>query len=65
MSRKEGVNADDGKTGFNIMGGDLSDTQTTEHNLKDAKTLYTVIESKKLWEFGEGETSAPQTLTQV
>jgi hypothetical protein len=65
MSRKEGVNADDANSGKKKAGGDLSDTQTTEHNLKDAKTLYTVIESKKLWEFGEGETSAPQTLTQV
>ncbi|MBQ0791223.1 MAG: hypothetical protein KBT81_01675, partial [Oleispira antarctica] len=62
MSRKEGVNADDGDSGRVRA---RTNESKSDHNLKDAKTLYTVIESKKLWEFGEGETSAPQTLTQV
>jgi hypothetical protein len=62
ISRKEGVNADKGKVGGQRQRGD---ERKSDHNLKDAKTLYTVIESKRLWEFGEGETSTPQTLTQV
>jgi hypothetical protein len=62
MSRKEGVNADDGDSGRVRA---RTNESKSDHNLKDAKTLYTVIKDRKLWEFGEGETSAPQTLTQV
>jgi hypothetical protein len=65
MSRKEGVNANDANSGWQNAGGGEADIQTTEHNLEDAKTLYTVIKDRKLWEFGKGETSAPQALTQV
>ena len=65
MSRKEGVNADDGDNGWQNAGGESSDTQTTNHKLADATTLYTVIKDRKLWEFGEGDTSTPQTLSQV
>ena len=62
MSRKEGVNADEGDS-------KRVRARTTESKsdpkLEDANTLYTVIKDRKLWEFGEGEASTPQTLTQV
>jgi hypothetical protein len=65
MSRKEGVNADDANSGKKKAGGGFAKKTSVDPKLEDAKTLYTVIKDRKLWEFGEGETSAPQTLTQV
>jgi hypothetical protein len=65
MSRKEGVNANDANSGWQNAGGGFAKKTSVDPKLEDAKTLYTVIKDRKLWEFGEGETSAPQTLTQV
>jgi len=65
MSRKEGVNAGKKDRGKRKAGGDLSDTQTLASNLEDAKTLYTMIDNKKLWEFGEGDAPTSQELNQV
>lgn len=34
-----------------------------EHKLDEAKTLYTMIEPKRLWEFGTGE--SPKTINEI
>ena len=65
MSRKEGVNADEANSGKKKPGSSFAKKTSVDPKLEDAKTLYTVIKDKKLWEFGEGDTSAPQALTQV
>jgi len=62
MSRKEGVNANKDKAAGQRQRGE---ERKSDPKLEDAKTLYTVIKDRKLWEFGEGEASTPQTLTQV
>ena len=66
MSRKEGVNAYDKKTGFNWSNsGGFSKSKSIDSKLEDAKTLYTMIDSRKLWEFGEGDAPTQQALNQV
>jgi len=65
MSRKEGVNADDKDKKEGRAGGVYGKKKSIASNLEDARTLYTVIEAKKLWEFGEGDAPTPQTLNQV
>ena len=65
MSRKEGVNNGKNNSGWKNAGGDYAKKKSMASNLEDAKTLYTLIEAKKLWEFGEGDAPTPQALNQV
>ena len=65
MSRKEGVSSDDGDSRRRKASGGESDDQTASSNLEEARTLYTAIEERKLWEFGENNAPTSQTLTQV
>ena len=65
MSRKEGVNNGKKDRGKRKASGGESDDQTASSNLEEARTLYTAIEERKLWEFGENNAPTSQTLTQV
>ena len=65
MSRKEGVNNGKNNSGWQNSGGDYAKKKSIASNLEDARTLYTVIEAKKLWEFGQGDAPTSQALNQV
>lgn len=65
MSRKEGVNNGKNNSGWQNSGGDYAKKKSIASNLEDAKTLYTVIDAKKLWEFGQGDAPTSQALNQV
>lgn len=65
MSRKEGVNDENGDSRRRKAGGVYGKKKSIASNLEDARTLYTVIEAKKLWEFGEGDAPTSQALNQV
>ena len=65
MSRKEGVSNGKNNSGWKNSGGDYGKKKSIVSNLEDARTLYTVIEAKKLWEFGQGDAPTSQALNQV
>ena len=65
MSRKEGVSTDGSDRKVGRAGGFAKKIDRTEHKLDEAKTLYTMIEPKKLWEFGDDVSPRPKAINEV
>lgn len=66
MSRKEGVNEDktssEGVRTNNAFG---KKSKKLDQKLDEAKTLYTMIEPKKLWEFGEDDSTKSKAINEI